>query len=65
MTMILLISGAIVWMLIGCVVFAAIDTQDKRLYRWYASPRHPLISTFGPALILLMWPYVAIRFSRA
>ena len=48
------------WLVVGCAVFAAIDSEDERLFKWAKSaPCFPLYM-----LVIVAWPYVTWRWLR-
>jgi hypothetical protein len=46
------VAGLFAWLVIGCVVWAALDHKDQRLLRWASSCPVPL----GYELTLMLWP---------
>jgi len=50
--LILIVSLPLLWALLGCVVLASLDHEDRRLFRW--AKECPLGFWFPVAI----WPYI-------
>lgn len=50
-----MLCGIVANMVIGAGVWAAIDTEDKRLLRWYTECP-PQVAWLAQPLVLMAWP---------
>lgn len=58
MTGVYLVASIFLWWFIGCVVCAALDTEEQPLFKWALSgPRF-----CGPTLVVMFWPVVVVIF---